>query len=79
MSFAIPRFSCFVPLVFWEILTKPVLFFIVTLSTFRNLLVFQADDINYFHRLFLIAKYAIIFMTSKLEYSCFYREILAST
>ena len=51
----------------------------MTLSTFRNLPVFPADDINYFRRLFLISKYAIIFMTLKLEHSCFFREILAST
>ncbi len=64
---------------FFEILTKAVLFFIVTLSTFHNLPVFPADAINYFRKRFLISKYAIIFMTSKLEYSCFFREILPST
>ena len=67
------------PLVFFEILTKPVLFFIVTLSAFHKLPVFPTDAINYFHKLFLISKYAIIFMTSKLEYICFFRKIMAST
>ena len=67
------------PLVFFEILTKTYINFIMTLWAFRKRLIFPACAINYFHRPVPISKRDIIFTASKHEYICFFREILAST
>ena len=59
------------PLVFSEILTKPSISFIVTLSTFRKLPEFWIHAIKLFHRPVFIFGCDIIFRLSKGKYPVF--------
>lgn len=78
-SFANPRFSELMPLVFSEILTKPLISCSVTLSMFRKLFVFSGYDINFFYRPVLISKRDIIFRASNPLYSRLFRRYRTST